>query len=426
MIKKQLSKAPVYVLAIYASLLIFLLYTCCYAYRKPFTAAIYEGETLWGFDLKILYVLSEIIGYALSKFIGVHILPSMKKHQRMFYIIGLLTFSEIAWLGFGALPVPLKIVSVFFSGLPLGMIWGIVFSYIEGRRISEVLNVGLSVALIVSSGLVKTLGQFILTNFHVTEYWMPFVTGAVIYPLMLLCSWLLNQIPEPNAEDIVQRTERSSMNKQEKAHFLKQFFWGICMLILLYASLTVFRELRDSFAADIWKELHIEGAMIFTHTEAPIALFVLIMMFMIVFIKNNRLALNIIYAISVIGGFLTIASTVLYIYGYITPIWWMILSGLGMYMGYIPFTYLIERLIASLQVVSTAVFVIYLADSFGYLGTTGVFMIKNFTSLDISWTTMLIYTACISAFISILSVLATYVYFKKQLNALSIIPQEKK
>lgn len=413
-------------LAIYASLLIFFLYTCCYAYRKPFTAAIYEGETLWGFDLKILYVLSEIIGYALSKFIGVHILPSMKKNQRMFYIIGLLTFSQIAWLGFGSLPIPLKIVSVFFSGLPLGMIWGIVFSYIEGRRISEILNVGLSVALIVSSGLVKTLGQFVLDNMPVSEYWMPFVTGALVYPFMLLCSWLLNQIPEPNAEDIIQRTERAPMNKKEKRQFFKQFFWGICMLILLYASLTVFRELRDSFAADIWKELHVEGAMIFTQTELPIALFVLIMMFTIVFIKNNRLALNIIYGISVIGGLLTIASTALYIYGFITPIWWMILSGLGMYMGYIPFTYLIERLIASLQVVSTAVFVIYLADSFGYLGTTGVFMIKNFTSFDISWTTMLIYTACISAVVSILSVLATYVYFKKQLNALTIIPRNNK
>lgn len=310
----------------------------------------------------------------------------MKKHQRIFYIIGLLTFSQIAWFGFGALPIPLKIISVFFSGLPLGMIWGIVFSYIEGRRISEILNVGLSVALIVSSGLVKTLGQFVLDNMLVSEYWMPFVTGALVYPLMLLCSWLLNQIPEPNAEDIIQRTERAPMNKKEKGQFFKQFFWGICMLILLYASLTVFRELRDSFAADIWKELHIEGAMIFTQTEFPIALFVLIMMFSIVFIKNNRLALNIIYGISVIGGLLTIASTALYIYGLITPIWWMILSGLGMYMGYIPFTYLIERLIASLQVVSTAVFVIYLADSFGYLGTTGVFMIKNFTSFDISWT----------------------------------------
>lgn len=96
-----------------------------------------------------------------------------------------------------------------------------------------------------------------------------------------------------------------------------------------------------------------------------------------------------------------------------------------MYMGYIPFTYLIERLIASLQVVSTAIFVIYLADSFGYLGTAGVFMIKNFSSFDISWVTMLVYTACISAVISILAVLVTYVYFKRQLNNLTLISEEK-
>lgn len=425
MIKKQLSKAPLYVLAIYASLLIFLLYTCCYAYRKPFTAALYEGEMLFGFDLKILYVLSEIIGYALSKFIGVHILPSMQKHQRVYYIIGLLTFSELSWLGFGFLPVSLKLVCVFFSGLPLGMIWGVVFSYIEGRRISEVLNVGLSVALIVSSGLVKTLGQYVLDHFQVTEYWMPFVTGAVVYPIMLICTYLLNQIPEPDEQDKLQRTERAPMGGREKKRFFKQFFWGICMLILLYASLTVFRELRDSFAADVWKELQISGAMIFTRTEAPIAFFVLALMFTIVFIRNNRLALNIIYVISVVGGLITVSSTLLYVNGHLSPINWMIFSGLGMYMGYIPFTYLIERLIASLQVVSTAIFVIYLADSFGYLGTAGVFMIKNFSSFDISWVTMLVYTACISAVISILAVLVTYVYFKRQLNNLTLISEEK-
>lgn len=425
MIKKKLSKAPLYILAIYASLLIFLLYTCCYAYRKPFTAALYEGETLFGFDLKILYVLSEIIGYALSKFIGVHILPSMQKHQRVYYIIGLLTFSELSWLGFGFLPVSLKLICVFFSGLPLGMIWGVVFSYIEGRRISEVLNVGLSVALIVSSGLVKTLGQYVLDHFLVTEYWMPFVTGAVVYPIMLICTYLLNQIPEPDEQDKLQRTERAPMGGREKKRFFKQFFWGICMLILLYASLTVFRELRDSFAADVWKELQISGAMIFTRTEAPIAFFVLALMFTIVFIRNNRLALNIIYVISVVGGLITVSSTLLYVNGYLSPINWMIFSGLGMYMGYIPFTYLIERLIASLQVVSTAIFVIYLADSFGYLGTAGVFMIKNFSSFDTSWVTMLVYTACISAVISILAVLVTYVYFKRQLNNLTLISEEK-
>ena len=94
MIRSFLSRSPLYVLALYASVLIFLVYTCAYAYRKPFTAAIYEGEILWGFDVKILYVLSEIIGYALSKFIGVRILPSMKAGHRIYYIIGLLTFSD--------------------------------------------------------------------------------------------------------------------------------------------------------------------------------------------------------------------------------------------------------------------------------------------------------------------------------------------
>lgn len=135
-------------------------------------------------------------------------------------------------MGFALLPVPLKVCSIFLSGLPLGMIWGVIFSYIEGRRISEILNVGLSVALIVSSGLVKTLGQFVMDNLHVSEYWMPFTTGLLVYPVMLLCSWLLNQIPAPNEQDIIQRTKRAPMDGKDRRKFLRQFFWGICMLVV--------------------------------------------------------------------------------------------------------------------------------------------------------------------------------------------------
>ncbi|MCS2526336.1 DUF5690 family protein [Bacteroides fragilis] len=74
--------------------------------------------------------------------------------------------------------------------------------------------------------------------------------------------------------------------------------------------------------------------------------------------------------------------------------------------------------------VSTAVFIIYLADSFGYLGTTGVFMVKNFVSADISWTVMLMRTALFSGFVSVLSIFAIYCYFKQQLNSLILIPSE--
>ena len=196
------------------------------------------------------------------------------------------------------------------------------------------------------------------------------------------------------------------------------------MLIVFYGSLTVFRELRDSFAADIWKEMRIEGAFIFTQTEIPIAFFVLLMMFMIVFISNNRLALNLIYSISIIGSCIMIFSTLLFLNGYLSPILWMICSGLGMYMGYIPFTYLLERLIASLKVVSTAVFVIYLADSFGYLGTTIVFLVKNFAHLELSWTSMLTNTAIITGLISLVTIIVVYRYFHHQLNSLTILPKQ--
>ncbi|WP_316965310.1 DUF5690 family protein [Bacteroides fragilis] len=58
--------------------------------------------------------------------------------------------------------------------------------------------------------------------------------------------------------------------------------------------------------------------------------------------------------------------------------------------------------------------------SFGYLGTTGVFMVKNFVSADISWTVMLMRTALFSGFVSVLSIFAIYCYFKQQLNSLTL------
>lgn len=80
MLKQYLKRCPQVFLASYASIFIFLVYTCAYAFRKPFTAALYPDEVWWEFDVKILYVLSEIIGYAISKFIGIRILSAMQPH----------------------------------------------------------------------------------------------------------------------------------------------------------------------------------------------------------------------------------------------------------------------------------------------------------------------------------------------------------
>ena len=410
-IKIKLASAPTFVLALYAAIVIFLTYTCCYAFRRPFTAGIYTEETLAGFDLKILYVLAQIMGFAVSKFLGTRLLPSLPSNKRIHCLAGMLVFCEFTWLGFAILPPILKLLCVFLSGIPLGLTWGLLFSLVEGRRISEVLNVGLSTALILASGLVKSLGQFVLDSLHVAEYWMPFVTGALALPLVLLCCYLLSLIPAPNATDISLRTVRKPMTPVQQNQFVRQFFLGICLLTILHATLTVFRELRDAFTADFWEELNLTDSLIFTRTEYPIAFIVLLLMFLIVFIRSNRKALNVIYVITAFGCLITISSTLIFMNRSMGPVTWMILSGLGLYMGFIPFTYMVERLIATMHISATTVFILYLADSFVYLGTTSVFVFKNFSSIDLSWSQMLIYTALGTSILALASVIGCYFYF---------------
>ena len=49
----------------------FITYLSMYAFRKPFTAATYDGLSLWGVDYKILLIITQLIGYTISKYIGI-------------------------------------------------------------------------------------------------------------------------------------------------------------------------------------------------------------------------------------------------------------------------------------------------------------------------------------------------------------------
>ena len=70
-----LEKAPGPVFATYAIVAAFSTYFCMYAFRKPFAAAKFDGEFFLGTTvaLKTALVISQIIGYALSKYIGIKV-----------------------------------------------------------------------------------------------------------------------------------------------------------------------------------------------------------------------------------------------------------------------------------------------------------------------------------------------------------------
>jgi hypothetical protein len=241
----------------FASLAGFSTYFSMYAFRRPFTAATFEHVAGWHYslDFKIALVLAQLVGYSAAKFIGIRVIAGMRRTYRAKAILGLIGASWLALLAFAIVPAIFKVPAMFFNGLCLGMIWGLVFSYMEGRRTSEVLGAVLCASFIVSSGAVKSAGIMLVEYAHVPVFWMPAATGLLFVPLLLLSVWGLTVLPAPSAEDEAARVRRAPMRPNEIRDFLFDYAPGIALLVTIYVFVTALRDFRDNFAAELWTAL---------------------------------------------------------------------------------------------------------------------------------------------------------------------------
>jgi MFS family permease len=401
------------ILTLYLSLAAFLTYACMYGLRKPFTVAEFHGLTFWGMDFKAILIIAQVIGYALSKFIGIKVIAEMKRNSRAISIIILTAISECSLILFSIVKPPLSLIFLFFNGLPLGMIWGLVFAYLEGRRTTEILGTVLSISFIVSSGFVKSVGKILMISFHLSDFQMPWITGMVFYVPLIILVWLLDKTPDPSVEDELYRTKRIPMDKKQRKSIFNEFAAGLIIMIMAYILLTIYRDLRDSFAADIWKSIGYGGnSLVLTWSELPIAIVVFVVMSSVMLIKNNKKAF-IINNLIVLSGFIMIGLSTLGLKaGLINPVTWMILLGLGTYLGYLPFNCLLfDRLIAAFGSAANAGFFIYLADSFGYLGSVGTLIFKNFNEKELSWFNFLMSTSYGMAISGSILIILSLCYF---------------
>lgn len=75
-----------------------------YGVRKPFTAGVYAGDGFFGLDLKTTYVLSQLFGYILSKYLGVKLVSEAQRGKRLGFLLGLVVAAELALVGFAVAP----------------------------------------------------------------------------------------------------------------------------------------------------------------------------------------------------------------------------------------------------------------------------------------------------------------------------------
>jgi hypothetical protein len=386
-LQRRLAEAgPVAFVAV-AGLVAFTAYGCVYALRKPFTAASFEGLSVWGVQYKIALVIAQVAGYALSKFVGIALISALGAARRAALLLGLVGVALLSLLGFALSPAPWGVFWMFLNGFPLGMTWGVVFGYLEGRRATEVLAALLCVNFILSSGFVKTVGQWLMLSEGVSEFWMPLAAGLLFLPALLGCVWLLEHLPPPSADDRASRSERTAMSGAERSALFWRYAPGLMLLTAVYLVLTVVRDVRDNFAVELWAELGMGNQpAVLTAAELPIALLILLCVGAMALVKSNFLALRLNHLAFIGGALLTAGATLLFRWGWLPPFGWMVLSGTGVFLAYILFNGVVfERLIAAFQERGNVGFLIYLADSIGYLGSVLVLLWRNFGRADLSW-----------------------------------------
>lgn len=393
-------------------------YFCMYAFRKPMSTGLYSGYTLFGMGYKSILIISQVLGYMTSKFIGIRVISELRAGQRVRLIIGLVAFAAIALLFFGLVPYPCNFIFLFFNGLPLGMIWGVVFSFLEGRRYTEVLSIGLSVSIIAASGILKTIYLEVHGWFpNISEFWLPFTIGAIFFPFFCCFVWMLSVIPAPSAADRQLRAERPPMTAADKANALRQYGSGIACIMIVYGMLATMRDFRDNFSVEIWNELDTHWSKtVLARTEVICSLFVLVAVGALSLIRNNEKAFAVTLGVIVTGIAMGGVSTLLYHVHLISGFNWMLWLGMGLFLAYVPVQVaLFERMIALFHIRANAGYFVYLCDALGYLGSVGILFYKAFFARTVKWSDTMAQFSCVMTIGGGVLLLLCMAFFKKAL-----------
>jgi len=413
-------------LIIWSMIAAFGTYFCMYAFRKPFNAGVYAGYSIGILDYKAVLIIAQVLGYMVSKFIGIKVISELKPRHRKKLIISLILIAETALLFFGVVPAPYNFIFLFINGLPLGMVWGIIFNYLEGRRFTELLSMGLSTSLIISSGFLKTIYFELHAIFPaLSEFWLPAVIGLVFLPFFLLFVWMLSMIPAPTEKDIRYRSVRLPMNKEDKRNVRRKYGWGVLGFIVIYAMLTMLRDFRDNFSVEIWSELDKGWPQdVFAKTETISGAIVLVAIGCLSAFKKSAAGFWGSFLLICLGLIIGGCSTLWFQYHWISPFWWMLSLGTGLFLAYIPIQIaLFDRMIALFRIKANAGFFVYTCDSIGYLGSVGLLLYKECFDHNIGWTSMMMHFSYLQTSVSLIILIIIFLFFYRlQRRAKPYIP----
>ena len=242
---------------------------------------------------------------------------------------------------------------------------------------------GISIAF--SSGLAKSLGLFLMNDLGVGCFWMPAVIGGFAFVLIILLAFILNALPAPSEEDIRSCTKRVPMDARQRKAIFFRFAPLLLMLFVANLFITIIRDVKEDFLVNIvdtsqfsaWAISGIDGMV----TLIILALFILVSM-----IRDHQRVLYTLLWMVIGGTFLLVGISYYYEQLNLSPLVWMFLQSLGVYIAFLSFqTLFFERFVACFNIKGNVGFFIVSIDFIGYLGTVGVLIFKESFVAHLNW-----------------------------------------
>ena len=335
----------------------------------------------------------------------------MKPEERFKFILTSVLLAESSLILFGLLSTPFNVAAMFLNGLSLGCMWGVIFSFIEGRRVTDILASLLGVSMVISSGTAKSVGLYVMNHLHVNEFWMPALIGGVALPLLLLLGCALNKLPEPNKEDIAMKSERETLNGQQRWELFKSFMPFLSMLFVANIAIVVLRDIKEDFLVNII-DVTAYSPWLFAQIDSVVTLIILGIFGLMVFVKDNLKALSVLFGLIIVG---MIAMSVVS-FGQdrfrLSPVTWLFIQSLCLYIAYLTFqTIFFDRFIACFKIRGNVGFFIVTTDFLGYTGTVLVLILKEFCNPHINWAVFYNQLAGYVGIFCCITFICSFVYF---------------
>ena len=318
-------------------------YSLVYALRKPFTAATFDG-------------LEALVSIAVA---------------------------ELSLVAFGLLPAPYNMFAMFFNGLSLGCMWGVIFSFIEGRRTTDILASLLGISIVISSGTAKSIGLFVMNTLNVSEFWMPALIGAFALPLLALLGYSLTRLPQPTEQDIEQKSHRVTLNGRQRKELFIDFMPFLILLFVANLMLVVLRDIKEDFLVKII-DMSGHSSWMFAQVDTVVTLIILALFGAMVFVRSNIKVLVVLLGLVVMGTATMSFVSFNYDSLQLDAITWLFVQSLCLYVAYLCFqSIFFDRFIACFKIKGNVGFFIVTIDFIGYTGTVLVLMFKEFAHTEI-------------------------------------------